>query len=133
MRLFEEIGTQLKGLGDTIKDVSRDMRDVSDRLARMEGADQPSKIAKLEDDLHEAQRELGRVERHAGDEIARVERHAMQEIIRIEAVAAADKLALEKRLTRMEIIIGPITAAGSSLLAAVVGAVVAYFTSGLGG
>ncbi len=50
----------------------------------------------------------------------------------LEREFTADKLALERRLTRMEIIIGPMTAGGSALLAAVVGAIVTMLTKGGG-
>lgn len=112
-RLVDKVDTRFDGFRD-------DMKDVRDRLTRIEAQDQPQKIAKLEADLKETCHELVRVEKEASDELDRLEREF-----------TADKLALEKRLTRMEIIIGPLTAGGSALLAAVVGAIVT--TVGKGG
>lgn len=111
-RLVDKVDTRFDGFRD-------DMKDVRDRLTRIEAQDQPQKIANLERDLKAAAREIARVENEAADELDRLEREF-----------SADKLALEKRLTRMEIIIGPLTAGGSALLAAVVGAVVTMVTKG---
>lgn len=105
-RLVDKVDTRF----DSFRD---DLTDVRDRLARIEAQDQPQKLAKLENDLKDANARLARVEKDAADELDRVER-----------VFTDHKLALEKRLTRMEIIIGPLTAGGSALLAAVVGAIV---------
>lgn len=109
-RLVDKIDTRF----DTFRD---DMTDVRDRLARIEAQDQPAKLASLERDLKAAALEITRVEKEAADELDRLEREFAQ-----------DKLALERRLTRMEIIIGPLTAGGSALLAAVVGTVVTMVT-----
>lgn len=114
-RLVDKIDTRF----DTFRD---DMTDVRDRLARIEAQDQPQKLAKMEADLKAATQDIHRVEKEAADELDRLEREFAQ-----------DKLALEKRLTRMEIIIGPLTAGGSALLAAVVGAVVTMVTGPGGG
>lgn len=111
-RLVDKVDTRFDGFRD-------DMKDVRDRLTRIEAQDQPQKIASLERDLKAAAQETARVEKEAADELDRLEREF-----------TADKLALEKRLTRMEIIIGPLTAGGSALLAAVVGAVVSMVTKG---
>ncbi len=113
-RLVDKVDTRFDGFRD-------DMKDVRDRLTRIEAQDQPQKLASLERDLKAAAREITRVENEAADELDRLEREF-----------TADKLALEKRLTRMEIIIGPLTAGGSALLAAVVGAVVTMVTKGGG-
>lgn len=113
-RLVDKVDTRFDGFRD-------DMKDVRDRLTRIEAQDQPQKIAKMEADLKDANQNLLRVEKEAADELDRLEREF-----------TADKLALEKRLTRMEIIIGPLTAGGSALLAAVVGAIVTMVT-GSGG
>lgn len=109
-RLVDKVDTRFDGFRD-------DMKDVRDRLTRIEAQDQPQKLAKLETDLKTATQELLRVEKDAADELDRLEREF-----------TADKLALERRLTRMEIIIGPMTAGGSALLAAVVGAIVTMLT-----
>lgn len=114
-RLVDKVDTRFDGFRD-------DMKDVRDRLTRIEAQDQPQKIAKLEADL-----------KAAGHEIVRVEKEAADELDRLEREFTADKLALEKRLTRMEIIIGPLTAGGSALLAAVVGAIVTMVTGAGGG
>lgn len=111
-RLVDKVDTRFDGFRD-------DMKDVRDRLTRIEAQDQPQKIASLERDLKAAALEITRVEKEAADELDRLEREF-----------TADKLALEKRLTRMEIIIGPLTAGGSALLAAVVGAIVTLVTKG---
>jgi len=113
-RLVDKVDTRFDGFRD-------DMKDVRDRLTRIEAQDQPQKLAKLETDLKTATQELLRVEKDAADELDRLEREF-----------TADKLALERRLTRMEIIIGPMTAGGSALLAAVVGAIVTMLTKGGG-
>lgn len=109
-RLVDKFDTRFDGFRD-------DMKDVRDRLTRIEAQDQPQKIAKLEADL-----------KAAGHEIVRVEKEAADELDRLEREFTADKLTLEKRLTRMEIIIGPLTAGGSALLAAVVGAIITMVT-----
>lgn len=109
-RLVDKVDTRF----DSFRD---DMKDVRDRLTRIEAQDQPAKLAKMEADLKDAAHEIVRVEKDAADELDRLEREF-----------TADKLALEKRLTRMEIIIGPLTAGGSALLAAVVGAIVTMVT-----
>lgn len=109
-RLVDKVDTRFDGFRE-------DMKDVRDRLTRIEAQDQPQKIAKLEADLKDAAQNILRVEKDAADELDRLEREF-----------TADKLALEKRLTRMEIIIGPLTAGGSALLAAVVGAIVTMVT-----
>lgn len=111
-RLVDKVDTRF----DSFRD---DLTDVRDRLARIEAQDQPNKLAKLEGDLKDAGQEISRVEKEAADELDRLERDF-----------TANKLALEKRLTRMEITIGPLTAGGSALLAAVVGAVVTMLTKG---
>lgn len=111
-RLVDKVDTRFDGFRD-------DMKDVRDRLTRIEAQDQPQKLTSLERDLKAAAREITRVENEAADELDRLEREF-----------ATDKLALEKRLTRMEIIIGPLTAGGSALLAAVVGAIVTMVTKG---
>lgn len=114
-RLVDKVDQRFDGFRD-------DMKDVRDRLTRIEAQDQPAKLAKLEADLKDAAQIIVRVEREAADELDRLEREF-----------AADKLALERRLTRMEIIIGPLTAGGSALLAAVVGAIVTMVTGPGGG
>lgn len=114
-RLTDKVDARFDGFRD-------DMKDVRDRLTRIEAQDQPQKLAKLETDLKTAAQDIIRVEREAADELDRLEREF-----------TADKLSLEKRLTRMEIIIGPLTAGGSALLAAVVGAIVTMVTGGTGG
>ena len=114
-RLVDKVDQRFDGFRE-------DMKDVRDRLTRIEAQDQPQKLAKLETDLKTAAQDIIRVEKAASDELDRLEREF-----------TADKLALEKRLTRMEIIIGPLTAGGSALLAAVVGAIVTMVTGGTGG
>ena len=114
-RLVDKVDQRFDGFRE-------DMKDVRDRLTRIEAQDQPQKLAKLETDLKAAAQDIVRVEKAASDELDRLEREF-----------TADKLALEKRLTRMEIIIGPLTAGGSALLAAVVGAIVTMVTGGTGG
>lgn len=114
-RLVDKVDQRFDGFRE-------DMKDVRDRLTRIEAQDQPQKLAKLETDLKAAAQDIIRVEKAASDELDRLEREF-----------TADKLALEKRLTRMEIIIGPLTAGGSALLAAVVGAIVTMVTGGTGG
>jgi hypothetical protein len=120
-RLFTTLNDKMDRLVDKVDtrfDIFRDdMKDVRDRLTRIEAQDQPARLAKLEADLKDATHEVTRVEKEAADELDRLEREF-----------TADKLALEKRLTRMEIIIGPLTAGGSALLAAVVGAIVTMVT-----
>jgi len=113
-RLVDKVDTRFDGFRD-------DMKDVRDRLTRIEAQDQPQKLAMMETALKTAAQELLRVEKDAADELDRLEREF-----------TADKLALERRLTRMEIIIGPMTAGGSALLAAVVGAIVTMLTKGGG-
>lgn len=114
-RLVDKVDTRFDGFRD-------DMKDVRDRLTRIEAQDQPAKLARMDLDLKAAAQDIIRVEKAASDELDRLEREF-----------TADKLALEKRLTRMEIIIGPLTAGGSALLAAVVGAIVTMVTGGTGG
>lgn len=114
-RLVDKVDQRFDGFRE-------DMKDVRDRLTRIEAQDQPQKLAKLETDLKTVAQDIIRVEREAADELDRLEREF-----------TADKLALEKRLTRMEIIIGPLTAGGSALLAAVVGAIVTMVTGSGGG
>jgi biopolymer transport protein ExbB/TolQ len=130
MRLFEEVGTQLKGLAEAMKDLTHEMRDVRERLIRIDAQDQPKKIAALEDAAHEAASEIARVEREAEAEIARIEQDAAAKIAAavaaVTATAAAEKLALERRLIRMETIIAPLTVGGSAFLAAVIGAIVTF-------
>lgn len=140
MRLFEEIGTQLKGVADSMKDLTHEMREVRERLIRIEAQDQPKKVAALEADLRDAQDDIARVEREATDALAaaaaaaaaertRADAAAAQALTAIAAVAAADKLALEKRLTRMETIIAPLTVGGSALLAAIIGVIVTLMST----
>lgn len=125
-RLFTTFNEKIDRLVDRVDDrfdsFRDDLKDVRERLTRIEAQDQPGKIAALEADL-----------RAAGQNIIRVEKGAADELDRLEREFTADKLALEKRLTRMEIIIGPLTAGGSALLAAVVGAIVTMVTGGTGG
>lgn len=141
MRLWEEVGTQLKGVTEAMKDLTHEMRDVRERLIRIEAQDQPKKIANLEKELREAYDEIARVEKDASDELAAaVQAHnaslaaatatAVAEITRLEKAHADDKLTLEKRLTRMEIIIAPLTCGGSAALAAVIGLLVTKFAGG---
>jgi len=111
-RLVDKVDTRFDSFRDDIKDVR-------DRLTRIEAQDQPQKLAKLETDLKTAAQEVARVEKEAADEVSRLER-----------AFTDNKLLLERRLTRMEIIIGPLTAGGSALLAAVVGAIVSMVTKG---
>lgn len=140
MRLFEEIGTQLKGVSDSMRDMTHEMREVRERLIRIEAQDQPKKVAALEADLRHAQDEISRVEREAAlalaaastaatEERTRADAAAAQALAAIAAVAAADKLALEKRLTRMEVIIAPLTVGGSALLAAIIGVIVTLMST----
>lgn len=122
-RFFTTLNDKIDRLVDKVDqrfdDFRDDMKDVRDRLTRIEAQDQPQKIAKIEADLKAASQDIMRVQKEAADELDRLEREF-----------TTDKLALEKRLTRMEIIIGPLTAGGSALLAAVVGAVVTMVTKG---
>lgn len=144
MRLWEEVGTQLKGVTDALKDMTLEMRDVRERLIRIEAQDQPKKIAALEVELREAFDEIARVEREAADELSQAiaahnialntsTAHYTAEQARIEKTAADDKLSLEKRLSRMEAFIAPIAAGGSALLAAVIGAIVMGVSGGFSG
>lgn len=132
MRLWEEVGTQLKGVTEALKDLTREMRDVSERLVRIESQDQPAKLAALEDDLREALVDVSDAKHEAQLALATVRQDHQTEMALIRSDHAADKLALEKRLTRMEIIIAPLTVGGSAFLAAVIGALAAAFSSGLG-
>lgn len=134
MRLFEEIGTQLKGVSESMKDLTLEMRDVRERLIRIEAQDQPKKIAELETDVREAFDEITRVEKALSDELAKLQAHSVSEITRIEKDFNDIKAKLEQRLQRMEIIIAPLTVGGSAFLAAVMGAIVTAMMSGkLGG
>lgn len=121
MRMWEEVGTQLKGFGDILREFGADMRDVRERMIRIEAQDQPAKIAKIEDALAEAHDEIARVEREGETALNAAVNHATAERTRIETAHAADKLALEKRLTRMEVFIAPLIAVGSAVLAAIAG------------
>lgn len=129
MRLWEEVGTQLKGVTLAMKDLTLEMRDVRERLIRIEAQDQPKKLAALETDVRDAHDEIARVEKAAADDLAQAKTNHAQDvallkaatvadITRVEKSAADDKLALEKRLTRMEIIIAPLITIGSTILAA---------------
>lgn len=131
MRLWEEVGTQLKGVTEALKELTREMRDVSERLVRIESQDQPAKLAALEVDLREALVDLSDAKHAAQLAISQVRQDHQNEMTTLRADHAADKLALEKRLTRMEIIIAPLTVGGSAFLAAVIGALAAAFSNGL--
>ncbi|AXQ68654.1 hypothetical protein HOU00_gp471 [Caulobacter phage CcrPW] len=139
MRLWEEVGTQLKGVTEAMKELALEMRDVRERLIRIEAQDQPKKLASLEEDLRETQDEIARVEKDAADDLARatavhhqeiglIKSQATADIARVEKTASDDKLALEKRLTRMEMIIAPLTCAGGALLATIITILVQKFT-----
>lgn len=130
MRLWEEVGAQLKGVSEAMKDMTLEMREVRDRLIRMEAQDQPAKIAKLETDLREMRDEVAEVKHDAHNEVIQAKQDALSLIGTVKQQASDDKLALEKRLTRMEIIIAPLTVGGSAFLAAVIGAIVAALNGG---
>jgi hypothetical protein len=123
MRMWEEVGTQLKGFADAMREFGADMRDVRERMIRIEAQDQPAKIAKLEDALAEAHDEIARVERESELALAAAVSSETAERTKVITEHAKDKLALEKRLTRMEVIIAPLTAIGSALIAAIAGIV----------
>lgn len=123
MRMWEEVGTQLKGFADAMREFGVDMRDVRERMIRIEAQDQPAKIAKLEDALAEAHDEIARVERESELALAAAVSNETAERTKVITDHAKDKLALEKRLTRMEVIIAPLTAIGSALIAAIAGVV----------
>lgn len=138
MRLWEEVGTQLQGVTAAMKELALEMRDVRERLIRIEAQDQPKKLASLEEDLRDAQDEISRVEKSAADDLTRasaahhqeitlVKTQATADIARVEKAASDDKLALEKRLTRMEIIIAPLTCGGGALLATIITLLVQKF------
>jgi chromosome segregation ATPase len=131
MRLWEEVGTQLKGMTDAVKDLTREIRDVRERLVRIETQDQPAKIAALETEARDLRDELHNHRQDAQAQIAGVKQDAAADVAQAKADAAADKLALEKRLTRMEVIIVPLTMIGSTLLTGIVGAIVAALSTGM--
>lgn len=118
MRMWEEIGSQLKEFASVMREFGADLRDVRERMIRIEAQDQPLKIAKLEDAMTDAHDEIARVERDYQAMIAKAQQHDANERQKLMADHAADKLALEKRLTRTETIMAPLLAFGSALLAA---------------
>lgn len=126
MRLFEEVGTQLKGLTDAMRDFTLEMREVRERLVRIDAQDQPGKISTLQEDVRAAVSEIAK----AQFEIKRVEQEATSNIAAavatVTAHASTEKLAMEGRLIRMETIIAPLTVGGSAFLAAILSALVAF-------
>jgi chromosome segregation ATPase len=130
MRLWEEVGTQLKGMTDAVKDLTREIRDVRERLVRIETQDQPAKIAALETEVRDLRDEFHDHRQVVQAQAAVIKQDAAAEVAQAKADAAADKLALEKRLTRMEVIIVPLTMVGSTVLTGVVGAIIAALSTG---
>jgi chromosome segregation ATPase len=128
VRLFEEIGTQLKGVTDAMRELTLEMRDVRERLIRIEAQDQPQKIAKLETELRATQDEIGLMSRQFAEALAQLAAAEAAERAKLERELGQTKGKLEQRLQRMEIIIAPITVGGSAFLAAVIGALVTLFS-----
>lgn len=119
MRLFEEIGSQMKGLAASVRDIAGDMRDARERLIRIEAQDQPQKLARLEDALKIAHDDIARVEREAETALAQALVVETAERLKITNGQAGDKLSFERRMTRMETVIIPVAAIGSAILTAV--------------
>lgn len=127
MRLFEEIGSQMKGLASSVREIAGDMRDARERLIRIEAQDQPQKITALEKALREAHDDILRVERDAEQALAATVASETAERQKIITASANDKLAYERRMTRIETIMIPAAAVGSALLTGIV-----MFVSNLG-
>lgn len=115
-QLFREFNAKLDKFVDKVDmrldGFGRDMQEMRDKLTRMEAQDQPAKVAKLENDLKAANEKFDQYTRDSAASSAK-----------IVADAADARTKLEGRLTRMEVIIAPLTVGGSALLAAVIGAV----------
>lgn len=114
-KLFGEFNIKLDRFAEKIDgrlDVfGKDVVDIRDRITKMEAQDQPGKIARLQDDQKQTYVKL--------DQIIRENTDNHQKIV---TDAADARTKLEHRLTRMEVVIAPLTVGGSALLAAVIGA-----------
>lgn len=108
LTLTEKMDRLVEKVDDRFDSFRQDMTDVRDRLMRIEAQDQPAKLKDMENRVKDLSKELDA---------------SKQDV-------ANYKLALEKRLTRTEIVLGPIFSAGSALIAAIVGVVVTRFVSG---
>lgn len=126
MRMWEEIGSQLKDFAQTMREFGSDIRDVRERMIRIEAQDQPGKITKLEEAVGDAQDDIARLEREFQAKLSQSEQDAQNERQKIVNDHAADKLKIETRLTRMETRIAPLIALGSALIAAIATGVVAW-------
>ncbi len=105
MRLFEEVGNQLKAMTQAVQSLASETRDVRERVIRIEALNQPEKLTALESNIGELFRKANAKEKED----------------------AELWLANEKRMTRIEVVVAPFTVGGAALLAAVIGAVVAHF------
>jgi len=115
MRLFAEIGTQLKTLGENFRDftdkMSSQMQDVRERLARIESAtdNESGRIDDMSKEIEDLEKKLGET----------VEKYE------VKLGRETDKhVELDKRVLRMESVIIPLTTLGAVLASAVISAMV---------
>ncbi len=120
MRLFEEVGNQLKSVVSTLQALTLETRDMRDRLVKIEAQNQPEKLQGIEKDIRELYERLNLAERDRSDrEEKRVAATAAAALLRTEEDGKF-KVALEKRMTRVEMIFLPLVALGSAVLTAVI-------------
>lgn len=120
MRLFEEVGNQLKGVTSALQTLTLETRDMRDRLIKMEALNQPEKLMTIEQDIRDLYERMNQAER---DRAEREEKRAFDAAQAAQTRMTQDgdfKVQLEKRITRVETIFMPLVALASAITTAVV-------------
>lgn len=112
MRLFEEVGHQLKALTSAVQALTTDTRDVRERVIKIEAQNAPEKLQSIDANIRELFEKTNKI----------ISDRTSAELERSTAMSDY-KIAIEKRLTRAEVMIAPLTAIGTGIIMAIVAAI----------
>ena len=120
MRLFEEVGNQLKAVTDALQALTHETRDMRDRLIKIEAQNQPEKLQSIDKDIRELYERLNQAERDRADREEKRAAAAAAAALKKNEEDGEFKVALEKRMTRVEMIYLPLVALASAIMTAVI-------------
>lgn len=116
MRLIEEVGSQLKGVVQALQALTLETRDMRDRLIKIEAQNQPEALKSMQGQIVDLYERLNQADRDRAEE-------AKADI----GAASEYKLAVERRMTKVEMIVIPVTLAGAAVISGMVAAIMSHF------
>lgn len=109
MRLFEEVGNQLKSVVSALQTLTVETRDMRDRLIKIEAQNQPEQVKNLQDQIAGLYERLNDADRASYEKAEAASKSASEY-----------KLGVEKRMTKVEMIVVPVTLVGAAIISGLV-------------